>query len=148
MPKVERSADVIWEGNVARGEGRVTAETGTFDALPFSLPSRIGQAAGKTSPEELLAAAHAGCFAMSLAGELTQAGTPPERLDVRATVIVDEVENAGHRIVASELRASARVPGLSREDFDRAVDHADEGCSFSALVKASGEVTVRAELES
>ena len=73
----------MWEGNVARGGGAITAETGAFTALPYSLPTRIGNPEGKTSPEELLAAAHAGCLTMSLAGELTRAGTPPARLDVQ-----------------------------------------------------------------
>ena len=75
---------MTWEGNLARGEGSLTAaSSGAFAALPYSLPTRVGTPEGKTSPEELLAAAHGGCFAMSLAGELTAAGTPPERLDVR-----------------------------------------------------------------
>jgi len=71
VPRIERSAKVTWEGNVARGIGTISADTGAFAALPFSLPTRIGAAEGKTSPEELLAAAHAGCFAMGLANELT-----------------------------------------------------------------------------
>ena len=73
MPRIERTAEVIWEGNVARGLGAISAGTGAFSDLPFSLPTRIGQAEGKTSPEELLAAAHAGCLSMSLASELTTA---------------------------------------------------------------------------
>ena len=80
MPRIERSADVVWEGNVARGQGHLTAGTGAFSELPFSLPSRISATAGKTSPEELLAAAHAGCLTMSLGTELTTDGTPPGRL--------------------------------------------------------------------
>ena len=77
MPRIERTAQVAWEGNVARGKGSLTRRTGAFSGLEFSLPTRIGQAEGKTSPEELLAAAHGGCITMSLASELTQAGTPP-----------------------------------------------------------------------
>ena len=82
MPRIVRDADVVWEGNLARGAGAITAaSSGAFDALPYSLPTRIAAPEGKTSPEELLAAAHGGCFTMSLAGELTAAGTPPGRLD-------------------------------------------------------------------
>ena len=77
MPRIERTANVTWEGNVARGNGKDRGATGAYTELPFSLPTRIGAAEGKTSPEELLASAHAGCLAMWLAGELTQAGTPP-----------------------------------------------------------------------
>ena len=131
---------------MARGSGALSAGSGAFDELPFSLPTRIGASDGKTSPEELLAAAHAGCYAMSLAGELAQAGAAPGRLDVTATVTLDEVDGA-HRIVASNLRARARVTGIDAETLERAARAADEGCTFSSLIKASGTVTVNAELE-
>src|SRR5581483_9146099 len=100
MPHIERTAEITWEGNVARGAGTIDADTGAFSQLPFSLPTRIGQAEGKTSPEELLAAAHGGCVTMSLASELTSAGTPPGRLEVKTTIHMDEVEGQGHQIVA------------------------------------------------
>jgi len=148
MPRIERSAQVSWEGNLARGSGHVTGETGTFVELPFTLPSRIGKLDGKTSPEELLAAAHAGCLATSVAGELTRAGSPPETLSLRARVIMDEVEGKGHLIVASEVDVRGRVPGIDAESFERIVAVADAGCSFSALIRASATVTVRAHLES
>ena len=90
MPRIERSAQLVWEGNVARGTGSISAGTGAFADLGFSLPTRIGQPEGKTSPEELLAAAHGGCITMSLASELTQAGTPPGRLDVACRILMDE----------------------------------------------------------
>jgi lipoyl-dependent peroxiredoxin len=147
VPRVQRSADVTWEGNVARGSGTISARSGAFSQLGFSLPTRIGDAAGKTSPEELLAAAHAGCYAMSLASELTQAGTPPERLAVSATVTLDEVEGGSHRIVASELTGRVRADGVDSAALGRAAQAADEGCPFSALIKASGTVIVNAELE-
>src|SRR5436305_279268 len=83
LERIERSATVEWEGNVARGHGTITADTGAFSALPFTLPSRIGDPEGKTSPEELLAAATAGCFTMSLGSELVRDGTPPGRLEVQ-----------------------------------------------------------------
>jgi lipoyl-dependent peroxiredoxin len=147
VPRVQRSADVTWEGNVARGAGTISAETGAFRELGFSLPSRIGAAEGKTSPEELLAAAHAGCYAMSLASELTQAGTPPERLEVTATVTLDEVEGGSHRIVSSEVHARARGDGIAAGSLEQAARAADDGCPFSALIKASGTVDVQVELE-
>jgi osmotically inducible protein OsmC len=132
VPRIERSADVTWEGNVARGAGRISGQTGAFTELPYSLPTRIGQAEGKTSPEELLAAAHAACLAMSIAGELSQSGTPPERLDVTCTIVMDEVENAGHQIVAAEV--------VVRSDADVAsvLDAADAGCPFSTLLRKAG----------
>jgi lipoyl-dependent peroxiredoxin len=145
LPRIERSAEVVWRGNLARGDGSLSAATGAFRDLPYSEPARIGAPEGKTSPEELLAAAHAGCYAMSLAGELAR--TPPERLDVRATVVMDEVEGKGHRIVASRLDVRARVPGLDEATFSRAVEAADAGCPFSALISASADVAIDATLE-
>jgi lipoyl-dependent peroxiredoxin len=146
MPRLQRSADVTWSGNVARGEGRITAATGAFSALPYSLPSRVADPGGKTSPEELLAAAHAACYAMSLAGELAGAGNAPERVEVRSTVTLDEVDGS-HRIVGADIHARARVDGIDADAFQRAAAAADEGCPFSALINASGTVTVDAELE-
>jgi osmotically inducible protein OsmC len=138
MPRIERSADVSWEGNVARGQGLITAETGAFAELPFSLPTRIGAAEGKTSPEELLAAAHGGCITMSLASELTQAGTPPGRLDVACRIVMDEVEGRGHQIVASYVDAVADAEGLDDDGLRDAFAKADEGCPFSQLLRAAG----------
>jgi osmotically inducible protein OsmC len=138
VPRIERSADVSWDGDHARGQGLITAEMGGFSELPFSLPTRIAAVEGKTSPEELLAAAHAGCLTMSLAGELTQAGTPPGRLDVTCTIVMDEVEGQGHQIVGSNIVISAAVEGVSDVDLDAAVGRADEGCPFSQLLKRAG----------
>jgi osmotically inducible protein OsmC len=135
MPRIERTAEIAWEGNVARGQGAITGATGAFTALPFSLPTRIGQAEGRTSPEELLAAAHGGCLAMSLAGELTQAGTPPARIDVTCRIVMDEVEDEGHQIVASQVTVRADAEGA---DLEAALAKADAGCPFSALLKKAG----------
>ena len=92
MPRVQREANVTWEGNVARGNGTISAGTGAFERLPYSLATRIERIEGRTSPEELLAGAHAACFAMSLAGELATVGSAPEHLDVEATVTLDQLE--------------------------------------------------------
>jgi osmotically inducible protein OsmC len=147
MPRVQREANVTWKGNVARGDGAISAGTGAFDELPYSLASRIERSDGKTSPEELLAAAHAACFAMSVAGELASAGSPPEHLDVTATVTLDEVEGGSHRIVSSELLARARVTGIEAAEFERLAEAASEGCPLSKLIEASAKVTVNARLE-
>lgn len=139
MPRIVREADVRWEGNLARGAGAVSAaSSGAFTELGYSLPTRIGAAAGKTSPEELLAAAHAGCFAMSVAGELTGAQTPPERVDVHCTITMDEIEGEGHQIVHSAIAVTGIVPGIDADGFDAAVRAAHEGCSFSTLLRKSG----------
>jgi osmotically inducible protein OsmC len=147
MPHIERTANVGWDGNLARGAGTLDGETGAFARLPFSLPSRIGDPGGKTSPEELLAAAHGGCITMSLAGVLTGAGTPPGRLDTTVTVEMDEVEGQGHQIVGSRVEFVAHVDGLDDAALQAAAAEADEGCPFSALLKRAGAtVTVTARL--
>ncbi len=147
MPHIERTTHVGWDGNLARGEGGIDAGTGAFSALPFSLPTRIGQAEGKTSPEELLAAAHGSCITMSLAGELTGDGTPPGRLDISCTIVMDEVEGQGHQVVASRVEIEARADGLDDAALQEAVERADESCPFSQLLKRAGaDVQVSARL--
>jgi osmotically inducible protein OsmC len=147
LPRVQREAQVTWEGNVARGSGEISAASGAFENLPYSLATRVEKPDGKTSPEELLAAAHAACYAMSLAGELARAGSAPDQLDVRAVVTLDQVEDGSHRIVASELLARARVIGVDEAALQEAAEAANKGCTFSALIQASGTVTVSAQLE-
>ncbi len=147
MPRIERTAQITWEGNAARGIGTLTAGSGAFKGLGFSLPSRIGQPEGKTSPEELLAAAHGGCITMSLSGELSKAGTPPGRLEVGCRIVMDEVEGQGHQIVASHVDFVVAVEGLDEAGLQEAVAKADEGCPFSQLLKRGGaEVRVSARL--
>jgi len=147
VPRIQREAHVSWDGNLARGSGTITVASGAVETVPFSLASRVERPDGKTNPEELLAAAHAACYGMSLAGELTIAGSPPEHLDVTATVTLDEVEDGSHRIVGSDIVARARVAGIDEAELGRVAEIADRGCPFSALIKASGQVTVRATLE-
>jgi osmotically inducible protein OsmC len=147
MPHIERTAHIGWDGNLARGAGAIDAASGAFVRLPYSLPSRVSEPGGKTSPEELLAAAHGGCITMSLAGELTSAGTPPGRLDTSVTIVMDEVEDKGHQIVGSKVEMVARVDGLDDAALQAAAEKADEGCPFSQLLKRAGaDVTVTARL--
>jgi osmotically inducible protein OsmC len=147
MPRIVREADIAWEGTLSRGAGVVRAtSSGAFD-LPVTLASRVAEPEGKTSPEELLAAAHATCFVTSLAGELAKAGTPPEHLDVRCTITMDEVAGMGHRIVSSSLSARGTAPGADAASFAQAAEAADAGCPFSALIKGTATVTVLAALE-
>ena len=147
MPRIVRVADVRWEGTVSRGAGVVRATSSGAFELPVTLASRAGDPEGKTSPEELLAAAHASCFVTSLGSELHRAGTPAERVDVTCTITMDEVEGKGHLIVASALSARVVAPGADEEKLARAAEAADEGCPFSALIKASASVTYEATLE-
>jgi lipoyl-dependent peroxiredoxin len=147
VPRITRTAAIVWEGNVARGSGAISAGSGAFGPLPFSLPSRVGRPEGKTSPEELLAAAHGGCFGMSLAGELAGAGTPPTRIELECEILMDEVEGQGHQIVGSTIEATVIAEGVDDEALHAAVGKADEGCPFSALLKRAGaDVAIAAHL--
>ena len=147
MPRIVREADIVWEGTTARGSGVVTAASSGAFALPTTNASRVADPEGKTSPEELLAAAHASCYVTSLGSELARAGTPPERLEVHCRITMDEVGDLGHRIVASAISARGIVPGSDQSAFAQAAEAADLGCPFSALIKASATVTIDAVLE-
>jgi osmotically inducible protein OsmC len=147
VPRIVREAEIDWEGTTARGSGVVKAlSTGSFE-LPSTIASRVDVVQGKTSPEELLAAAHATCFVTSLGSELARLGIPPERMHVHCTITMDEVEDQGHRIVGSDISARAVVPGADNASLAEAARAADEGCPFSALIRASATVTVDAVLE-
>jgi lipoyl-dependent peroxiredoxin len=147
MPRIVREASIGWEGTTARGSGVVSAASSGAFELPVTLASRIGEPEDKTSPEELIAAAHASCYVTSLGSELARAGTPPERMTVRCTITMDEIESGDHRIVASHLEATAVVPGADAEAVAHAAEAADAGCPISALLRASATVTVEAKLE-
>ena len=145
MPRIERRAEAVWEGTVARGSGSIAARSSGAFELPYTLASRVGEPEGKTSPEELVAAAHAGCFAMSLANELVQAGSAPERVSVEATCVMDEVEGQGHVVVASQLSVRVRAD-VADDAFDAAVAAADAGCPISILLRGTADVGVDASL--
>lgn len=142
MPRIVREADIVWEGSVARGAGVVSAASSGAFELPVTIASRVSDPEGKTSPEELLAAAHATCFVSSLGSELARAGTPPERLEVHCTILMDEVEGVGHRIVSSTISARGAVPGSDAAAFAQAAELADAGCPVSALIKGTATVTI------
>jgi osmotically inducible protein OsmC len=148
MPRIERTAEITWDGNLARGSGALSAGSGAFSELGYSLPTRIGAPEGKTSPEELLAAAHGGCLTMSLAGELTGADTPPGRLVATCRIVMDEVEGRGHQIVASHIDVVVAADGLGEEELRAHLAKADESCPFSELLRRAGaEVHVSAGLD-
>jgi osmotically inducible protein OsmC len=139
MPHIERTAHLGWDGNLARGSGSIDGGSGAF--------TRVGELSGKTSPEELLAAAHGGCITMSMAGELTAAGTPPGRLDTSCTIVMDEVEGQGHQIVGSRVEIVVRVDGVEDAALQAALAEAHAGCPFSQLLlRAGADVSVSARL--
>jgi osmotically inducible protein OsmC len=146
VPRIVREASVAWRGSLSRGSGVASAGTGSFE-LPVDLPARVEAPGSRTSPEELLAAAHASCYAMSLAGEIARAGGTVAGVDVHCTITMDEVPGKGHLVVASDLDVRAKADGIDAEGLQRVAETANQGCSFSALVRASASVTVRAELD-
>ena len=138
------NAKTIWEGDLAHGSGTTTPDSGAFDTVDVSWASRTERAAGKTSPEELLAAAHAACYCMGLAHELAQADTPPERLEAEAEV--DFVPGEG--VKASRITVRGRVPGIDADAFEKAAQAAGEGCPISGALKGNVDISVDATLES
>lgn len=140
-----RNATVTWNGDLASGEGSVTAGSGIFTDIPVSWPSRI-EPQGPTSPEELLAAAHAACYAMAFSGVLGRRGTPPEHLHVEAEVTFDKIGD-GWGVTSSRLTVIGHVDGISDADFDAAAQDAKEGCPISGALKGNLEITVDATLE-
>ena len=146
MPAIRR-ADVIWSGSLQTGSGTVSASSSAaFTDLPVTWASRTETADGRTSPEELVAAAHASCFAMAFSGALARAGTPPDRLSVSAEVTFDKVE-AGWRVVSSALTVVGVVPGMFAPDFRVAAEAAKDGCPISQALKGNVALSVDASLE-
>lgn len=146
MSIAERSAQTTWEGPLASGEGALSkGRSGALDGLPLSWASRTERPGGKTSPEELAAAAHSSCFAMALALKLGENQTPPRRLDVTATVTLDAVDGIP-TITTSRLRVRAQVTGLDAEAFAAVVNQAAALCPVSRLF-AGAKIAVDAELD-
>ncbi|MCA1647828.1 MAG: OsmC family peroxiredoxin [Chloroflexi bacterium] len=143
-----RRADVTWSGDLASGNGNVSATTsGVFERLEVSWARRSeADAQGKTSPEELLAAAHASCYAMALSGGLGRAGSAPESLDVSATVTFDKVGD-GFKVVSSALEVRGRVPNMDEATFVKAAEAAKDGCPISSALNGNVELSVKATLE-
>ena len=142
-----RTATVTWNGTLAEGSGTVSAGTSQlFTDLPVSWASRTEAPDGRTSPEELLAAAHASCFSMALSGGLARAGTPPEHLHVSATVTFDKVGDAW-TVTTSQLDVVGVVPGMDEAAFDAAAQAAKDGCPVSRALAGNVEMTVSATLE-
>ncbi len=138
----KRKAEVVWEGNLTEGTGTIVSNTsGALPELAVSWPSRAEEPNWKTSPEELIAAAHAACYAMALSHELAQAGHTAERLETSATVTFVP----GEGIRSSELTVRGTVPGLSAQEFGRAAEDAKVGCPVSQAL-AGIEISLDAQL--
>ncbi|MFN8534714.1 MAG: OsmC family peroxiredoxin [Dehalococcoidia bacterium] len=141
-----QSARVRWLGDLVSGTGRATAVSSQqFDDLPVGWPARTEGPTGRTTPEELLAAAHATCFAMALSAKLGRVGTPPTSLDVTVTVTFDRIEDAW-MVTHSHLDVCGTVAGMSAEAFQQAAREAKETCLISRALRGNVELTVNAAL--
>jgi osmotically inducible protein OsmC len=142
---VERSAKATWEGELIGGSGEVSTESGVVQSATVNWSSRAEQADENTSPEELIAAAHATCVSMALANGLAQAGTPATKLESDATATFDQTSD-GFRLTTMRLSVRGQVDGLDEEGFRRAAEDAKENCPVSQALKGNVEVTLDAAL--
>jgi len=145
MPIAVRHAEITWEGSLAGGAGTLTGQSGALE-LPVSWAARTERPDGKTSPEELIAAAHASCFAMALALVLGENHMPPKRLTVNAACTLDEVAGTP-RITAVALNVRAQVPGLEQADFEQQVGRAADLCPVSNALRSNVQISLDSKLE-
>lgn len=137
----ERRAEVIWQGNLTQGNGRLTVGSGAFGEQAITWAARTERSDGKTSPEELIAAAHAGCYAMALSHTLNQGGTPPEQLIVNAVCTLDQ-----GKITTMNLDVQGLVPGLDAAAFREAAQKAEQSCPVSNALRNNVQIHLNAHL--
>ena len=146
--KAERRAEVVWQGTLVQGSGNlVSVGSGAIGNLPITWASRTERSDGKTSPEELLAASHAACYAMAFSHTLAQAGTPADQLTVDATCTFEQTES-GFKVSNMALDVRGRVPGLDQAGFEKAAQQAEQGCPISNALRNNVAIHVKAQLES
>lgn len=141
----KRTAQATWEGDLPTGHGHVTGTSGGLPEVQVSWAARTEAPGGKTSPEELLAAAHAACFSMALSAGLGRIQKPPQRLEVSATVTFDKV-GEGWKVTTSEISVVGTVPGITAEEFEKAAHGAGQNCPISGALKGNVAITVLAKL--
>ena len=140
---MNRAASAVWRGGLKDGKGEISTASGVLSNTQYSFGTRFEQGAG-TNPEELIAAAHAGCFAMALSAQLGEAGLKPDRISAQATVTLEKVE-AGWTVTSSHLDVTAGIPGADAAAFEKAANNAKAGCPISRLLNA--RITMNARLE-
>jgi osmotically inducible protein OsmC len=138
---LKREANAVWTGGLKDGSGRLTSSSGVLRDTPYSFTTRFEQTPG-TNPEELVAAAHAGCFSMALSGVLGESGLKAERIETRATVTLEKLE-VGWTLTKIHLDLSARVPGADPAKLRAAADQAKAGCPISRVLKSEITLTAR-----
>ena len=142
MASILRHATAVWNGSGKEGKGAITTESGVLEAVPYSASRRFGEEKG-TNPEELIAAAHAGCFTMAVAFQLSGAGHEPERLETRADVSLVK-EGEGWKIDSVQLQLKAKVADMDAKKFQELAEKAKAGCPVSKLLNA--KITLKADL--
>lgn len=141
---MKRKASAVWNGGLKSGKGAISTDSGVLSSTQYSFSTRFENGVG-TNPEELIAAAHAGCFSMALSAQLEGAGLTATSINTTATVTMDKTD-AGFSITAVHLDVSAKVPNATQQQFDTATASAKAGCPVSRVLKA--EITMTAKLES
>jgi lipoyl-dependent peroxiredoxin len=141
---MDRTASAVWHGTLKEGKGTISTASGVLKESQYSFSTRFADGIG-TNPEELIAAAHAGCFTMALSNQLTTANLPPESIETKATVTFDRTE-AGPTITKILLTTTAKVPGADKSAFDKAAEDAKTNCPISRLFKNNTEITLDAKL--
>jgi len=139
---IKRSANAEWQGTGKEGKGTLTSQSGVLSSTPYGFTTRFGDVKG-TNPEELIAAAHAGCFTMALAFALTNAGFTPDQLNSSAAVTLEQ-DGAGFKVTRSDIKLQAKVPGITQEKFQELANGAKAGCPISKLLNA--EISLDATL--
>jgi lipoyl-dependent peroxiredoxin len=143
---IERRARATWEGDLRDGAGRFDLESGAITGQEVTFASRFEESGGKTSPEELIAAAHATCFSMALANGLAQQGNSPTRLEADAVCTLDKMDS-GFRITSMNLSVRGEVEGIDEEAFRAAAEQARDGCPVSQALAGNLEISVEASLQ-
>jgi osmotically inducible protein OsmC len=144
MAAIKRSANAVWSGGLKDGKGQISTQSGALKDNPYGFNTRFEDQPG-TNPEELIGAAHAGCFTMALSGQLGEAGMTATRLETKATVSLEKADG-GFSITAVHLDLVAEIPGASKEAFEAAANRAKENCPVSKLLNT--KITMDARLQS
>ena len=140
---MQRKASAVWQGNLKAGKGTISTDSGVLSNTQYSFSTRFEDGKG-TNPEELIAAAHAGCFSMALSAQLGEAGLTADRIATTATVTLEKTAG-GFEVTSSHLDLVAKIPGATQEAFDKAAGNAKAGCPISKLLKTN--ITLTSKLE-
>jgi osmotically inducible protein OsmC len=147
MAMAESRASAVWEGNLVEGHGRVSAASGVFADLDLTWAARTNRPDPRTSPEELIAAAHAACYAMAFSHTLAEAGHAPERVSVTAVCHFTPIEGGGFSVSKMEVDVHGRVPGVDAEAFQHLAEEGERGCPVSNALRGNVEIVLRATLD-